>query len=151
MLCQAPATAILQSADVSTTGVVASITTNTLVLRTATGQFILFIYDAHVVKPAVIPSGSTVRILSVPREDGVQLAHHIVITEAAPVRVAAAPGTPKTAPTAGSDDVVIPESIRNLERGINRQARRFHAGVQGGFGLIPRRSCLGSMPGLGQL
>jgi hypothetical protein len=150
-MCQTPPAAVQPTGDISTSGVVANATQNTLVLRAASGQFMLFVYGAHAVKPAVIPSGSTVTVLSAPRSDGVQVAHYITITSAAPAKAAAAPapapatapGTPKTAPTAASEDMVIPESIRNLERGINKQARRFHAGVQGGVGLDPEVILIG--------
>ncbi len=130
--------------DVSTTGVVASSSSNTLVVRTTSGQFVLFVYDGRVVKPATIPNGSSVEVVSSAREDGVQVAHSVRITSAAPtVSGAPAPSGASATPAGGASQDVIPPSVRNLENDIARQARRFQAGVQGGVGLDPEVILIG--------
>ena len=107
------------------TGTVVSFSKNTLVVKGEGGQYRLFVFDRNTVKPDTLAPGSAVRVVSSQTEDPeVRLA----------VLVAAeAPGAP--AVPAQSD--VVPPSIRSTESAIERQARKFHFGVQGGMGLDP--------------
>ncbi len=128
-------------AEVTTNGVVASSSSSTLVVRTETGQFILFVYSRYAVKPATVPSGATVTVTSYPREDGVQAATNVLVRSGgieAPATPSptAASSNPATVGAPPSQDV-IPESVRDLENDIKRQSRRFGAGIQGGVGLDP--------------
>ena len=143
--------------ELSTTGVVASQSPNTLVVKTASNQFILFVYDTRITKPSVIPYGATVNIISSRREDGVQVAHYVWVTSPPPAQgtPTAEGAKPATSPGGGAaqsgNQEVIPESVKDLERGINKQAKRYHGGVQGGVGLDPEVVLLGLNARLGPI
>jgi len=136
---------------------VASTSSSTLVVRTEAGQFILFVYSRYAVKPATVPSGSTVTVTSYPREDGVQVATNVRVASGGSASPAATPAA--TTPTASqpatvgappSQDVV-PESVRTLENDIKRQSRRFGVGMQGGIGLDPEVILVGLTARMGPI
>ena len=108
------------------TGTVVSSTRETLVVRTETNDFHLFVFDRATVKPRSIAVGSRVSVVSTPGEEpGVRLATSVVALETP--TPGAAP--PQTQP--------IPPAVRNLERDIQRQVRRWRAGVRAGAALDP--------------
>src|SRR5690349_11338318 len=118
------------SSQTTTTGAVVSSSKNTLVVKGEGGQYRLFVFDRNTVKPNTLPPGSAVRVVSTQTEDPeVRLA--VLVETGAP---ASAPGAPG-APAAQAQPDVVPASIRSTERAIERQARKFHFGVQGGMGL----------------
>ena len=121
------------SSDVTTsTGIVTSSTRNTLVVRGEDGQYRLFIYDRGATRPRVIAAGSQVRVSWRASDDpGVRMASNVVVLQA--------PTAGASAPTAG----VVPAEVRGLERDIERQARRFQAGVRAGVALDPELVLLG--------
>src|SRR5213596_833765 len=89
-------------------------------------QFQLFTFDRDTVKPRSLPAGTRVRVVSTPGEEaGVRLASTITTLEAAPSAKGAAQAQP------------IPPAVRDLERDIKRQARRWRLGVRAGAGLDP--------------
>jgi hypothetical protein len=99
-----------------------------MVMKTENNQFRLFVFDEHTVKPPTLAAGAGVRVISAQTEDPeARLA----------VLVTAAEATPSTAgPTAAQPDVV-PRSVREAESAIQRDARKFHLGFQGGVALNP--------------
>jgi hypothetical protein len=137
--------------ETTTTGVVASSTASTLVLKTGNGQFLLFVYGENVVKPATIPPGSTVNIIGTPRPDGVIVANYITVTSTQTAATSGAPAAPKTGASASSSDTAIPASVRDLERGIVRQSKRFQAGIQAGVGLDPEVVLVGVTSKMGPI
>lgn len=123
------------SRDVMTsTGTVASSTRNTLVLRDDDGQYMLFVYERDATRPAKIAAGSQVRVTwTAGDEPGVRVARNVAVA------AAAAPGA--AAPAATAD--VVPPEVRRLERDIERQARRYQAGVRAGVALDPELVLVG--------
>jgi hypothetical protein len=114
------------SQDLNTlTGTVVSSTSRTMVVRAENGQYVLIVLDRNTERPAAIGVGSRVRVNSREDDDGVRIARRITVTQAA------AAGTP--APS----DEAVPTRVRTLERQIERQMRRYGAGVRAGIGLDP--------------
>jgi hypothetical protein len=124
-----------QNPDENTmTGTVVSSSRNTIVIRTTAGSYQLFVYDSYTVKPPTIAVGSAVTVISTPgTEPGVRTATSVTVSSGA------APTTTQEKP--GTD--VIPASVRELERDIERQARRYGAGVRGGVALDPELISVG--------
>jgi len=109
-------------------GSVVSSTRDTLVVRTDDNQVQLFTFDRNTVKPRSLAAGSRVRVVSTPGEEaGVRLASTVVTLEAAP-------GAQGTSTTQAQP---IPPAVRDLERDIKREARRWRLGVRAGAGLDP--------------
>jgi RNase P/RNase MRP subunit p29 len=108
-------------------GTVVSSTRQTLTVRTSENQFQLFVFNRYTDKPASVPAGSRVRVVSVPGgEAGSRLATRIAVLEKA---------SASQAP--GSDAAPIPESVRDVEHNIEREARRWRLGVRAGAALDP--------------
>ena len=123
-------------------GSVVSSTRDTLVVKTDDNQFQLFTFDRDTVKPRSLPAGTRVRVVSTAGEEaGVRLASTITMLEAAP----SAKGT---APTQAQP---IPPAVRDLERDIKRQARRWRLGVRAGVGLDPELILFGVHSQLGPI
>jgi len=124
-----------QPGESALTGVVVSLARNTLVVRDANGQYDLFVFDPYTIRPRTLTVGSRVRVTSTPGEEaGVRVAREITILEAsadAPQRVGAASTQP------------IPPEVRRIENEIERQARRYHAGVRAGVALDPELILIG--------
>jgi hypothetical protein len=121
-------------------GTVVSSTRDTLVVKTEDNQFQLFIFDRNTVKPRSLPAGTRVRVVSTPGEEaGVRLASTVVSLEAAPSAQGTAP--PQAQP--------IPPAVRDLERDIKRQARRWRVGVRAGAALDPELILFGVHSQLG--
>lgn len=118
----------LESDETTITGTVVSSSRNTITVRTEGGQYQVFVLDGGTVRPATIPAGSRVRVISTSSgEAGVRSASNVVIAGTAP---------------AGQQDVItgsneVPPAVRNVEREIERQVRRFQVGVRGGMALDP--------------
>jgi hypothetical protein len=129
--------------ETAITGTVASATRNTLVVRSAGGQHQLFVFDRDTTKPASLPAGAQVRVVSSPGEElGVRLARHVSILQSGS---ASREDTAAAGSSASSTEAtpVIPSEVRRVERDIERQAKRFQLGVRGGVGLDPELILLG--------
>ena len=110
-------------------GTIASSTRQTFVVRTADNQFYLFTFNRYTDKPQSLPVGTRIRVESRPgAETGSRLATRVTILEAAPQDQQRAAGT-EAAP--------IPESVRNVEGDIKREARRWRLGVRAGAAFDP--------------
>jgi len=123
-------------------GTVVSSTRDTLVVKTDDNQFQLFTFDRDTVKPRSLPAGTRVRVVSTAGEEaGVRLASTITTLEAAPSAKGAAPAQAQP----------IPPAVRDLERDIKRQARRWRLGVRAGVGLDPELILFGVHSQLGPI
>jgi hypothetical protein len=123
------------------TGTVVSSGRNTIVIRTEAGQFRLFTLDRNTAKPAAIANGSEVQVISSPTDDpAVRHADVVNVTRQPP---APAAGAAQPAPQP------LPESIRNTERAIESEARRFQLGLRAGVGLQPELIMIGVHAQLG--
>ena len=124
----------------SVTGTVVSSSPNTMTINLGQGQYQLFAFARNVRKPNSIPVGSRVRVVSSPTNDpGVRSATEITAVEGGN----AAPNLEE----AGT----VPDGVRNLEREIEREARRYHIGVSGGVALDPEMVIIGVQGQVGPL
>ncbi|MFL6351110.1 MAG: hypothetical protein ACJ74Z_04560 [Bryobacteraceae bacterium] len=126
-LCMSFPALAQDSSQTTMTGTLVSYSKNTMVVKGEGDRYRLFVFDRNTVKPETLAIGSGVRVISTQTEDPeVRLAVYVAAAEAHP------PGAP--APTQPD---VVPPSIRNTERAIERETRKFHIGVQGGLALNP--------------
>jgi hypothetical protein len=109
-------------------------------VRTEDNQFHLFVFDRDTVKPRPLSAGARVRVVSTPGEEaGVRLASIVTTLEAAPTAQGAAPAQAQP----------VPPAVRELERNIERQVRRWRVGVRAGVGLDPELILFGVHSQLG--
>ena len=111
---------------VITTGTVASSGPRTMVVRTDDNRYVLVVFDQYSTKPATIPVGSKVSVVSTPDNEGIQVANTVTVTT---------PVTPGQPPP--PDAAPVPAEVRRLENQVSRQFRRFRAGARAGVGLDP--------------
>jgi len=124
-LAMTPTGAMAQD-NATTTGTVVSASRNTLTVRSSNGAHHLFIVDRDTRKPAQLPLGSEIRVVSAPGDEpGVRLAIQISAVGSG------------AANQSGSDSDIIPPQVRRIEREIERQARRLQLGVRAGVALDP--------------
>ncbi len=122
--------------ETTMTGTVTSSSRNTLTVRSTSGQYQVFVFDSDTRKPATLTSGAEVRVASVPSdESGVRLAREITI-----------PGTSGANQTTSP---AVPPEVRQIERDIEREARRFQLGVRAGVALDPELVLIGAQMQLG--
>jgi hypothetical protein len=120
------------------TGIVVSSTKQTLLIKDEANRYRLFVYDRNTVKPAALTAGSGVRVTSTQTEDPeVRLA--VVVTEATAAAAAATPEQPE----------VVPPPLLSTQTSIEREARKFHFGVQGGVALNPELVDIGILAKFG--
>ncbi len=109
-------------------GTVASVTRQTFVVRTTENQFYLFTFNRYTDKPQSLPVGTRIRVESRPGADtSTRLATRVTTLEAAP----------RDQKAAGTEAAPIPESVKNVESDIRREARRWRLGVRAGAGFDP--------------
>ena len=119
--------------DTTLTGTVISSSPNTLVVRGDDGQYMLFTFDRQFRHRQRLAAGAKVRVTSLPSDEpGVRVANAISILEAAP-----------TAGSAAATEPAVPAEIRGMERDIERQVRRYQAGVRAGMALDPELILIG--------
>jgi hypothetical protein len=119
-------TAAQQQNEIVTSGTVVSATRRTMVVRTESGQHVLFILERDTIRPRIIQTASTVNVVSRPDPEGTQIARSVTVT--------AAPPEPSQQAKRSEP---IPVEVRQLEREIERQVRRYRVGVRAGVGLDP--------------
>src|ERR1700753_2045518 len=75
-----------QESQLTTTiGVVNSLTRNTMIVKAEDGLFRLYTFDGYTTKPATIPIGSQVRVMSYPSGDsGFRIAYVVTVLRAGP-------------------------------------------------------------------
>jgi hypothetical protein len=113
----------------TTEGSVVSSSRQTLVVRTENGEYRLFVFDRNTSKPSVIPAGASVRVVSTPGEEpDTRLASNVTVLGEAPSPQGRT-ATPSAAP--------VPPQVREVERDIKHEARRWRLGVRGGVALDP--------------
>lgn len=148
-LAQGNDDAAQEGIETTITGTVTSSSPTTMVVRGENGRYQLFVFDRGSNRPRAIQTRSRVRVTSVSTDEpGYRLARNVVVLEAP---AAAAGGTGAgAAGTAGrtgagggggavitGSDEVVPATVRDLERSIARQVRRFQVGVRTGVALDP--------------
>ena len=126
----------------STVGTLVSVSRQTMTLRTGDNQFQLFVFNNNMVRPKGLAPGSRIRVeSSATDEPGVRLATRVTVLEPAKA----------PAPGAAQDMAPPPKEVRDVEREIERQARRWQLGVRLGAGLDPELFLLGVHAGIGPI
>jgi hypothetical protein len=137
LVCILAISAPLFAQEGTTTGTVVSSTRSTLTIRSGTGQVQLFVYGNNVRKPASLPVGSQVRIVSsAGNEPDVRVANEVTIVEGANANAA-------NSNQGAADGSTVPPEIRRIERDIEREARRYQLGIRGGVALDPELIMIG--------
>jgi hypothetical protein len=118
-----------------------------VVVKTDQGAYRLFLFDRYTVKPRTIPTGAAVKVTSTPgAEPDVRVATTLAVAGgAATAEAKPAPGQAKPA----GEPEAVPASVRRLEDQIERQTRRYGAGVRGGVALDPELILVGVQARLG--
>jgi hypothetical protein len=138
-----------QPNDSSLQGTVVSTASATLVVRTSEGLYQLFVLDRDTARPQTIPPQAQVKVSFVPSNDPSTppIADVVQITAPPPPKVAALTGEAPAPATV--EDEPIPASVRQLERAIQRQSRRYRLGVRGATALDPELFMFGAHTQLG--
>lgn len=125
----------------STVGTVVSVSRQTMTLRADDNKFQLFVFN-NMVRPKGLTPGSRVRVeSSATDEAGVRLATRVTVLEPAAT----------TASGPAQDMAPPPKEVRDMEREIERQARRWQLGARIGAGLDPELFLLGVHAGIGPI
>jgi hypothetical protein len=143
---------VVQDAEIAMTGYVVSAARNSMTVRIEGGHYTVFTYDRYTKRPPTVAVGSKVRVLSLSTgEPGVRLATNVAVL--------AAPGAAPAASESGSADraaekpyevgEAVPVSVRKLENGIEKQSRKYGAGVRLGMGLDPEVFLVGVQARIG--
>lgn len=130
----------LSSEESTISGTVVSSSRNTMVVRTQDNRYQLFVYGRGADRPSNITVGSRVRVVSTPGDQGMRIASNIRVTEAAAAGTGAAG---RTGAQTQQDMDPLPEPVRQLERDIERQVRRYQLGVRTGVALDPELFLVG--------
>jgi hypothetical protein len=126
----------------STVGTVVSVSRQTMTLRTGDNQFQLFVFNNNMVRPKGLSPGSRIRVESSATDEmGVRMATRVTVLEAAAT----------TASGPAQDMAPPPKEVRDVEREIERQARRWQLGARIGAGLDPELFMLGVHAGIGPI
>jgi hypothetical protein len=126
----------------SIVGTVVSASSQTMVVRGEDNQFHLFIMDSDIVRPKGIAPGARVRVAaSNTDEAGVQLATRIIVLEP----------TPTTQAGPAADMAPPPKEMREVQRDIEKEVRRWQLGVRVGGGLDPELFLIGVHAGIGPI
>ena len=113
----------------STVGTVVSVSRETMTLRTEENKFQLFVFNNNMVKPKGLSRGSRIRVeSSATDEPGVRQATRVTVLEPAAT----------TATGAAQDMAPPPKEVRDVEREIERQARRWQLGARIGGPVFSR-------------
>jgi hypothetical protein len=126
----------------STVGTVVSVSRQTMVLRTEDNRFQLFVFGDEMSRPKGLTPGTRVRVASSETDEaGVRQATRVTVLE------------PATTPASGAaqDMAPPPKEVRDVQREIERQVRRWQLGVRIGAGLDPELFMLGVHAGIGPI
>jgi hypothetical protein len=125
----------------SIVGTVVSTSRETMVVRTEDNQFHLFVFDTDLVRPKGLTPGARVRVASnATDEAGLRLATRVTVLEPPPTPEPGA-ALPDAAPP--------PKEMREVERQIEKELRRWQFGVRLGGGLDPELFLIGVHAGIG--
>lgn len=135
--------------ETTITGTVSSATRDTIVVRTDSGTYQLFVFEDGAIKKGSIAVGSPIKVISTPgTEPGVRVASYVEASGPTPAASTPSQAKPSSAAKPVASEP-IPPSVRQLERDIQRQVRRYGAGVRAGVGLDPEVILVGVHARLG--
>lgn len=120
-------------------GAVVSATRDTLVVRTDENQFELFTYERGAVRAKSLALGSRVRVTAgPPDENGTRAARDVTVL------------TTATADK-GAQAAPLPQNVRDLEKEIRRESRRWRLGVHAGAAFDPELFAFGIQSQIGPI
>lgn len=134
-----------QQREETASGTVVSSSPNTMVVRTGTGEYVLFVFDRDAIKPRTIPVGSRVQVVSTPGEEGVRMASSVAVEGA----TTPAPAQRQAPAQQQAPGEAIPPSVRRIEREVERQVRKYQVGVRTGVAFDPELILVGVHARLG--
>jgi len=118
-------------------GTVISSSPNTLVIKTDSGSYHLYIFDQYTIKPSSLASGALVQVRSIPSSE-----RELRVATVVMLAMLSSTGQPKF-------EEPVPASIRQLEKAIQRETRKFGIGLRAGVGLDPEVILVGVHARLG--
>ena len=125
-------------------GTVVSVSRETMVVRTEDNHHYLFVFDSDLVRPKGLISSAHVRVESnSTTEAGVLLATRITVLEPSAASATTSGPPPDVAPP--------PKEVREVQREIEKLARRWQIGVRIGGGLDPELFLLGVHTAIGPI
>jgi hypothetical protein len=132
-------------------GTVVSTARATIVVKTSDGVYQLFVLDRDTVRPQTIPAQAQVKVTFEPSNDPTTppIAQHVQITAVPQPKVAALTGEVPPAAPAPVEEEAVPASVRQLERAIQRQTRKYRLGVRAASALDPELFMFGAHTQLG--
>jgi hypothetical protein len=130
-----------QSDETTTEGTVVSASRETMVLRTDDNTHQLFVFERRTQRPRALPAGMRVSVVSiVGDEPGVRRAISVTTLAAAP-----------SSQASSQSPAPLPPQIRELERSIEQQVRRWRLGIRGGIALDPELISFGVQSRIGPI
>jgi len=137
------ATAVAQQGDESTTeGTVVSASRETMVVRGDDNTHQLFVFERRTQRPRAIPAGTRVSVVSTPGDEpGVRRA----------VSVTTLAASSSSSQASSQSPAPPPREIRELERSIEQQVRRWRLGIRGGIALDPELISFGVQSRIGPI
>ncbi len=135
-----------QNQDENTTeGTVVSATRETMVVRGDDNTHQLFVFERSTQRPRAIPAGTRVSVVSVAGDDpGVRRALSVSVLSTA------SGGQPQSG-TSTQTAAPPPRQVREMERDIERQVRRWRLGIRGGIALDPELVSFGVQSRIGPI
>jgi len=118
--------------ETAVVGTVSSTTKNTMTISTAPGQYQLYTFTVNAVKPALLPIGTQVQVLSSPGDEpDIRIARMVSIVQ---------PGAP-----AGMALVdIVPEGVHRLEREVEKELRPVQIAARTGIAIDPELVLIGA-------
>jgi hypothetical protein len=133
-------------------GTVVSSNRSTLVVRTEDDKFQLFTFDQDTTRPRAIGVGSRVRVVSTSGDvTGARLASSVVVLSAAQAAAASGGQSARGSRSTEMQAAPVPPAVRNVERNIQRETRRWRLGVRAGVTLDPELVMFGAHSQMGPI
>jgi hypothetical protein len=126
------------SSQTTITGAVVLYSKNSMIVKVEE-QYKLFVFDRETVKPASLSKGTWVRVISTQTDD--PEVRRATVVQLAP--------TTETSPLTSNQPEIVPSHLSVAQRAIEREARKFHLGVQGGLGMDPEVIDVGLLAAFG--
>ena len=124
-------------------GTVASVSRETLVVRTDENQFQLFTYAPGAVNAKAVTQGARVRVSAGPAdENGTRTANDVTVLSA---------GSGGRTGDKGASSAPVPPKVRSIESEIKRESRRWRLGVEAGVGFDPELILFGVQSQMGPI
>lgn len=134
------------SSTTTVEGTVVSTSRQTLVIRFDNNQFQLFTYEHPSVRPTSLAQGVRVRVTGgIPDEDGTRIASNVEILSGASTNIGSNVDDKEAQATP------VPRKVQDVEKDIQREARRWRLGVRAGAAFDPELFSFGVQSQIGPI